>query len=309
MPAAAPNSDLSGLNYLYLGYTLWALALTAILVRRSIRDHQARPLGLFLFLSRLGTLTLTVGTFVDNLRTFLTSYPEVAWPEEVQSAGGNLTVANAAWAAIDYGGATLQVACFNIGNWTHILFASLAIFNIGQLYTVSQGPGRKLPEMASRRVLLVTALAVVAVSTVQVLALVLGPLTGPYKLKQAIGLYRVTAAVHPPAWTGFGFPGGLLAVVGYTLAMIVLGVYMSCKASSPAKRKRHIAFTCITAVAMVMNAVSADQERVLSVIGNLGEQMQFSALMWQDFWLNGDPDDDDDDAWYSESFGIEYSQI
>ena len=116
----------SPLNWIYLAYTIAAAALTAINVRETVKQEGKDK---FFVLSRIGTMILTVGTFFDNFRSWLGSFPSAIYPAEVLAAP-NASEAQKVWADMDFQGAGFATTMFWFCDANHEVFAAIAVFTL-----------------------------------------------------------------------------------------------------------------------------------------------------------------------------------
>jgi hypothetical protein len=265
----------SPLNYIYLLYTLVAAFLTYKNIRATQQRHN-NDTTTFLYLGRLGTLILTSATFIDNLRTFLASFPFVLYPKGVASAA-NATAATNAWMELHYDGAAASVGMFWLCESSHVFLSSLSLFTIFQLYTVLSG--RNTNDAAVRKVFLGATVVVAVLFVVSLVGFVVGPCEGPLMFEEPrTKVYTLTSVQKSPVLDG------LLGVFVYSFGMIGLSIYaMCCHGLS----RRNISFAVGTILSLALNGASGGATGVRSVLGNFGEQLLFGSVLYYDFSLNG----------------------
>jgi hypothetical protein len=264
------------LNWVYLFYTLSAAILTYLNVSVTVRRRQS---NILLILSRVGTAILTIGTFFDNLRTFLASFPSAMYPEAVTSAP-NVTAANAAWKEINYSGANFQSGVFWFCGFNHIVLVAISCFTCVQFISVY----KNMPCLGGdrgllRKMFVVSSVLVFALFAFQVFAFISGPASGPLKLEEPRdGILTVTAANEAPAM-------GLLSVFMYTFGMFFVGLAAICREGA-GLRCKNILFTVAVFLGLFFNAAFGATPGFPSVLGNFGEQLLFAVVLWFDFSHN-----------------------
>ena len=304
----------SPINWIYLLYTASAAALTVLNVRDSFNNRRA---DYFFLLSRAGTLVLTVGTFFDNLRSWLGSFPALIYPAAVVSAP-NATAATAAWAEMNFGGAGFATSLYWFCSFNHIVFAAIAVYTVAYFfvafnYTPTTGAPLPPPETTRRTFLVTTAVVVllIAVQMYDFVSVVTGPHHGALNLTSPLdGIYRVTSQDKSK------IASGLAAVFAYSFGMIGYGLYQMVQAcrrggcmglTSPQLHTAHslptwqsVLWFFIVFVSLPMNAASGGATGFLSALGNLGEQMLFGSVLWLDFKLSRRVDDGEQGGVYLE---------
>ena len=268
--------DPTPLNLIYALYTLSAAILTYVNVSVTVRRGQHKMNNTLLLLSRLGTLILTVGTFFDNLRTFLASFPSAMYPEAVTSAP-NVTAANAAWKEINYSGANFQSGVFWFCEFNHMVLVAISCFTLTQFSLVLKNEGSPCC-LKGRLRFPVSSVLIFALFAFQLFAFILGPASGPLKLvEMRDGILTVTAAKKPPVM-------GLLSVFAYTFGMMGMGLVAAVRESA-GLRCKNLGFTLAVFLGLVLNAASG-APGFMSVLGNFGEQLFFASVLWFDFSHN-----------------------
>jgi hypothetical protein len=259
------------LNWVYLFYTLSAAILTYLNVSVTVRRRQS---NILLILSRVGTAILTIGTFFDNLRTFLASFPSAMYPEAVTSAP-NVTAANAAWKEINYSGANFQSGVFWFCGFNHIVLVAISCFTCVQFISVY----KNMPCLGARIMFRVSSVMIFALFAFQVFAFISGPASGPLKLEEPRdGILTVTAANK-----ALGL--GLISVFAYTFGMFFVGIAAICREGA-GLRCKNILFTVAVFLGLVLNGASGGAHGPMSVVGNFGEQLLFAVVLWFDFSHN-----------------------
>ena len=259
------------LNWVYLFYTLSAAILTYLNVSVTVRRRQS---NILLILSRVGTAILTIGTFFDNLRTFLASFPSAMYPEAVTSAP-NVTAANAAWKEINYSGANFQSGVFWFCGFNHIVLVAISCFTCVQFISVY----KNMPCLGARIMFRVSSVMIFALFAFQVFAFISGPASGPLELEEPRdGILTVTAANKAPVM-------GLLSVFAYTFGMMGVGIAAIIREGAELRCK-NILFTVAVFLGLVLNGASGGAHGPMSVLGNFGEQLLFASVLWFDFSHN-----------------------
>eukprot|EP00946_MAST-07B_sp_MAST-7B-sp1_P003795 g3795.t1 len=288
----------SPLNWIYLLYTIAAAALTAINVRETAKQEGKDK---FFVLSRIGTMILTVGTFFDNFRSWLGSFPSAIYPAEVLAAP-NVSEAQKVWADMDFQGAGFATTMFWFCDANHEVFAAIAIFTVVYFvvsthYTPTSDEPLP-PARRTRKTFIFTAILILIIMGVQTFGFIKGPVAGKshgaLDLEEPLeGIYRVTAIDHNST--------SLLAVFAYSFGMIGFGLYQMVLAyrrdgCSPCKCSRSdvtqttsnvesLLWLLIVFITLPMNALSGGATGFRSVIGNMGEQMLFGSVLWYDLRL------------------------
>jgi hypothetical protein len=296
----------SPLNWIYLPYAISAAALTVLNVRDSLNIRERADA--FFLLSRVGTLVLTVGTFFDNLRSWLDSFPQLLYPPNIYMASNNVTLVNAAWAEMDFRGAGFANSMFWFCDFNHIVLATVAVYTVTYLFVAfNYTPTMEAPlppAQATRRTFQATTAVVVLLAVVQCVGfvhVVSGPHDGALKFDSVNetlplhGIYRVTSVDKS------SIMDGLLGVFVYSFGMIGFGLYQMvqlCRSrgcmgltstrfdmENSLSTWQGVLWFFVVFVSLPMNALSGGATGFRSVIGNLGEQMLFGAVLWLDFKL------------------------
>ena len=271
--------DPTPLNLIYALYTLSAAILTYVNVSVTVRRGQHKMNNTLLLLSRLGTLILTVGTFFDNLRTFLASFPSAMYPEAVTSAP-NVTAANAAWKEISYSGANFQSGVFWFCAFNHIVLVAISCFTLTQFSSVLKTNGSTTcSTITTRQRFIVSIVLISAMVAFQLFAFISGPASGPLELEELRdGILTVTAVKKAPVM-------GLLSVFTYTFGMLGVGLVAAWKEGA-GRRSKNLLFTLATFLGLALNGASGGAHGFMSVLGNFGEQLLFASVLWFDFAHN-----------------------
>ena len=242
---STPPATFYPIHLFYLAYLLCAGSLAWFVVHVTYRSRTQFVLdttwhahGWLLLLSRAGTLILTAGTFLDNLRTFLAAFPQTQWPASVLANYGNATRAQLAWAADDYAGAGFQVGMFEACDFLHIVLTSVSLFTVGQFALTLPNAQGYTPALVrgdrhdvylltggrwARRVQVISLAAVAAVTIASAVGYALGPVQGHPQLDAKLGVLVLGGSKPSPVLMG------LLAVFAYSFGMIAVGIAAVCK--------------------------------------------------------------------------------
>ena len=280
----------SPLNYVYIVYALIAAFLTYKNLRVTLSSCITADTSTFLYLGRLGTLILTSATFVDNLRTFLASFPFAIYPNGVASAS-NATAATEAWETLHYKGAATSVWMYWFCEGSHVFLSSLSLYTIFQFYTVLSNRNTNDAAAAVRnKVTFLCATVVVAiVFIVSFVGFIIGPCEGPLMFEEPrTNVLLMTSVKKSPVLDG------LFGVFVYSFGMIGLSIYaMCCKGGLS---RRNISFAVGTVMSLALNGASGGATGVRSVFGNFGEQLLFGSVLYYDLSLNNSIENGDDDG-------------
>jgi hypothetical protein len=223
----------------YLAYALVAAYLSLKTIAVSFKSNNITRL---LCLSRIGTLILTFGTFLDNLRTSLASFP--VYPIE---NAPNATAATNAWKKMNYQGATLEVTLFWICDFFHIVLTSFSLFTVIQLCIIV---GRK--RQHSHRAFIGGMFFITALSVVSFAGFIVGPCSngGILIFEEPLKhVYHITSKVKSPLMDG------LLSVVVYVFGMLFVAMYALCVEHSK-HRPRNICFLVALLVSLGCNGAA-----------------------------------------------------